>query len=328
MNRPAHSHRYDVVTLGESMAVLAPMDGTAIEHARQYRAGIGGAEGNTCIALARLGYRVRWVSRVGQDGFGRMVLSTLAGQGVDVDAVTVDADHPTGVYFRETTVVGGTRALYYRHGSAASFLSPLDLAQGLVPARYLLVTGITPALSASAQQAVYESLKWAHDHGIPVVFDPNVRYRLWPSRSQAQGILVDMAKQADVVVPGLAEGEFLTGQSEPESIAATFLNRGRTQTVVIKLGLAGAFFADRTQRGQVASFSVRSVDPVGAGDAFLAGLLSGLLDGRPLPETVERACALGAIAVSRFGDFEALPLRDELQQFILEQRRGGVPDDR
>jgi 2-dehydro-3-deoxygluconokinase len=118
------------MTFGECMAVLYPPDPVQIDDAPLLKWDIGGAEANCAIALARLGISVRWHSRVGNDPFGRKMISILAGEGVDTSAVAIDATKPTGVFFREWLPDGMRRVFYYRAGSAArgkSYIHTLHL---------------------------------------------------------------------------------------------------------------------------------------------------------------------------------------------------------
>ena len=155
-----------------------------------------------------------------------------------------------------------------------------------------------------------------------VVFDPNLRLSLWASPKVMREVLGSFAAAADIVLPGLGEGKLLTDYSTPEDIARHYLGSGAS-LVVIKLGEEGAYYQTTSSAGRVDGYKVRQVDEVGAGDAFAAGLLSGLLDNLEIPQAVKRACALGALAVTGPGDYEALPTRAQLDTFL----RCGEPED-
>ncbi|GMA62746.1 sugar kinase [Alicyclobacillus fastidiosus] len=309
----------DVVTIGESMVLLTPDDGDSLEQAVTFTKHVAGAESNVAIALARLGHQVSWLSKVGSDGFGRYVLKTLRGEGVDVSGVGIDESRSTGVFFKEHTRLHGTNVQYYRKHSAASEIRHTDIDQSLLhAARFFHVTGVTPALSAQNRKTVAALLKEARCKGIQISFDPNLRYKLW-SIDEAVPTLLEIASYADIVLPGIDEGRTLTGLSTPEDIADSFMSRG-AKLVVVKLGPQGAYYRTADSRGYVNGFEVALVDEVGAGDAFAAGLLSGLLDHLDTEAAVRRACALGAMAVCGKGDYETLPRRDELVAFMTGQR--------
>ena len=152
---------YDLVTLGESMGVMSPVYAAPLDCASALHVGVGGAESNVSIGLARLGHSVQWVSRVGNDPFGRKILRTMRAEGIDVSCVSIDPLHATGIYFKEWLPDGVTRAHYYRKDSAAAHLS-LEDANRMAVGRYLLVTGITVALSASSRAAIERAVERAN----------------------------------------------------------------------------------------------------------------------------------------------------------------------
>ncbi|MCL6444554.1 MAG: sugar kinase [Alicyclobacillus sp.] len=308
----------DVVTIGEAMVLFTPCDHSLLEYSTLFTKRIAGAESNVAIALARLGHRVAWLSKLGNDGFGRYVLQTLRGEGVDVTGVVIDPYRPTGVFFRDKSSLYGVNVQYYRQGSAASNLHYTDIELSLLSnARFLHITGVTPALSETNREMILAVVKEAKRQGVQIAFDPNLRLKLW-SLDQAIPVLQDLARYADIVLPGLDEGVLLSNQDTPERIAEWFLNRG-SKLVAIKLGERGAYYQTPDECGYVAGFSVEMIDEIGAGDAFAAGVLSGLLDHLETPDVIRRGCALGAIAVSGQGDYEMLPRRSELEIFLNER---------
>ncbi len=307
----------DVVTFGETMILMTPAKQGPLDAVWDFQKGMAGAESNMAIALARLGHSVAWVSKLGADGFGRFIYKTLRGEGVDVSHVQFDETRPTGVFFKEF-MGGRTNAYYYRSNSAASQLHPDDIPLAdFAQAKYLVVTGITPALSPLNRQTTFHIIEQAHQYGMQVVFDPNIRHKLW-TVEEMRPVLNKMASQADIVLPGIEEGSILTGHVDAPEMAQVFLDNG-AQLVVVKLGPQGAYYQSATDRGYVSGFRVQLIEEVGAGDAFTAGLLSGLLDLLDVPAAVRRACALGALAVTGTGDYESLPDRHTLDVFLRGQ---------
>ena len=305
------SSSLDVVTFGESMVLYAPSERGTLESAPAYHASIGGAESNCAIGLARLGYSVGWVSRVGRDPFGARVLKTIRSEGVDVSRVQMCDSAPTGLMFKEPGPGNTTRVFYYRRQSAAAALRSEQFDS--LSAKYLFVTGITPALSDSNRKSTFQLVERFRAAGTKVVFDPNMRFRLW-SASEARIVFQELARKCDILIPSLVEAEIMTGLKEGEAMLDALLSLGPPQ-VVLKAGDKGAWYADGVERGFCPCHSVPEIDPVGAGDAFCAGLLSGLLDGQPLRDAVARGAALGAFCVSTFGDYQGLPDRAGLQAF-------------
>jgi 2-dehydro-3-deoxygluconokinase len=311
---------FDVVTFGETMVLCAPSERGTLEYASTYHASIGGAESNSAIGLTRLGHSVCWISRVGRDPFGSRILKTLRGEGIDVSRVEYAETAPTGIMFKEPGPGNTTRIFYYRRHSAAADLRSEPFES--LKARYLFVTGITPALSNSNRKLTFELVEKFRAAGSRIVFDPNMRFRLWSS-DEARRVFLDLARKSHILVPSTVEAQILTGLKQEEEMLDGLLKLGPDQ-VVIKAGDKGAWFAEATERGFCPCYSVPEVDPVGAGDAFCAGVISALLEGRKLREAVQRGAALGAFCVSTFGDYQGLPTRPELEAFM----EGKVPKSR
>lgn len=289
------------------MVLFNPTQVGPLRYAAQFEKSIGGAESNVAIGLARLGHQAGWFSKLGEDEFGLFVRNFIRGEGVDTSRVVFDAQHPTAVFFKERQVMQESKVYYYRKGSAASQLSPEDLDETyLAQAKYLHITGITPALSNSCKATVHTAIDLAKRNGLIVTFDPNIRLKLWTAE-EARQTLMEIAVKCDIVLPGIEEGTLLTGAATPEGIADSFLQQG-VKAVVIKLGERGAFYAADGQQEYVAGFPVKQiVDPVGAGDAFAAGFLSGLLRGFSYREAVRLANRTGSFALTVVGDIEGLP---------------------
>jgi 2-dehydro-3-deoxygluconokinase len=151
-----------------------------------------------------------------------------------------------------------------------------------------------------------------------VVFDPNLRTKLW-SEEKARKTLLEISAKADIVLPGISEGEFMFGESDPEILGELFLQNGAS-IVVLKLGKEGAVYFKGDKSKRVPGFPIeRVVDPVGAGDGFAAGFLSGLLDDLDLTKAVERANAVGALVTMVSGDVEGLPEKNEIESLILQK---------
>lgn len=309
----------DVVSLGEMMVMLVATEAGPLRSIETFRKHVAGSEANVAIGLARLGHRPGWISRLGDDEFGLYVRNFLRGEGVDVARVTLDPLHPTGIAFKERRELGARRVIYYRRGSAASFLSPADLDPGYFEGvRYFHTSGINPALSSTAHETVLAAIDLAHRAGALVTFDPNVRLRLWDADTCRQ-VLRGVIARCDVVLPGADEAELLTGESDPLRAAEAIRALG-PGLVVVKLGAEGSLAAAEGQIVRAPALRLdRIVDPVGAGDGFAAGFLSGQLRGWSLAESLRLGNLVGASAMSVSGDVEGLPTWTEVQE--LESTR-------
>jgi 2-dehydro-3-deoxygluconokinase len=295
-----------VIGLGEAMVLLLAEQAGPLREVTRFSRHVAGAESNVAVGVCRLGLTAGFISRVGNDEFGAAIRFRLRGEGVDTSRLIAD-DAPTGLVVRERREVGPVDVVYYRRGSAASRLCPADLdAAYIAGARHLVLSGITPALSSSCRETVFAAAQMARDAGVSVVVDPNVRLKLWTA-DEARGVLRDLIAYADVVVPGGDEAELLTGMSDPLR-AAEELARLGPRLVVVKLGARGALALDGDAVVESPAVRLsRVIDPVGAGDAFVAGLLVGQLRGMDLAASLALANRCGAHATTIPADQECLP---------------------
>lgn len=307
----------DVVTLGEAMVLQAAAHMGPLSAVTEFTEHTAGAETNVAVGLARLGLRVGWVSRLGDDAMGRSLLTTFKREGLDCSHVMLCAGQRTG-YMRKGRVDDGSDPPieYHRQGSAASYMGPDDVDwHWFSQARHLHVTGVFAALTPSTLATTQRAMQTMRASGKTVSFDPNIRPALWPDVEHMRSTLNQLAAMADWVLPGLNEGEQLTAQHGAADVAAFYKNMGVAR-VIVKLGPDGAYFDSASPhegKGTVSAYPVpKIVDTVGAGDAFAAGLVSGLLESLPLLEAVRRAAWMGARAVQVRGDTDGLPSRAEL----------------
>ncbi|GGL33555.1 sugar kinase [Phycicoccus endophyticus] len=301
----------EVVTLGEAMGRLASQGIGPLRHSAALDLGVAGAESNVAIGLARLGVPVQWVGRVGDDEFGRLVVSTLRGEGVEVRAA-VDPRARTGLLVRERRTAAVTRVTYYREGSAGSLLAVEDLDEAAIAsARLLHVSGITPALGPSARAALDRAVAVARSSGTAVSFDVNFRARLWAPDAAAE-VLRPVAAAADVVFAGHAEARLLVGDAVADAELADRLHELGPRHAVVKHGRHGAVSCVDGVARTSAVFEVAEVDPIGAGDAFAAGYLAEWVAGADPATMLDTAARCGALAAAVDGDWEGQPSRDEL----------------
>ncbi len=321
---PKNTRPLDVLTVGEAMALFVADTPGPLSSVEKFTRTSAGAELNVAVGLSRLGLKAAYVSRVVNDLFGQFLLNTLQAEGIDNQHVLVDAQHPTGFMLKSCELTGDDPKIeYFRKGSAASCMGLQDNPVSVFSqVRRLHVSGISVALSDSVRELVLHMVAQARAAGVQVSFDPNLRPRLWPSQALMVQCLNAVAAQSDLVMPGLSEGQLLTGQHAPQDVAAYYLDHGARQ-VVIKLGPQGAYFATHAEQGLVPGFIVeRVVDTVGAGDGFAVGVISALLDGQDLAEAALRGNAIGARVVQFRGDCEGLPDQAQLAQALAGKRVG------
>nr|WP_237288317.1 sugar kinase [Streptomyces autolyticus] len=343
------------------MVTFVPSRPGRLADVPSFARGIGGAESNVACGLALAGHSARWISRVGMDGFGEHLVQEIAATGVDTAYVQRDPYRPTGIYFRtageravgsETadsgTASSGTASsgtaegdtaeplaevVYYRAGSAAAAMSPeLIPRERAWSGRVLHLTGITPALSGDCRALMRELTVRAP--GRPLVsFDLNYRVSLWRKGEAEQNaesgpaVLLGLARRCDLVFVGEDEAEAVWGVRGPEAIRAAL---PEPEVLVVKQGGAGATAYARRPDGTDAitfepALRVDVVAPVGAGDAFAAGFLSGTLRGLPVAERLRHGHLMAAAVLTVPGDLGAPPARERADHLVaLDATRWGT----
>ena len=237
----------DVITYGEAMAMFVAAETGPLASVGQFTKRVAGADLNVAIGLSRLGFKVGWMSRVGNDSFGQYVRDTLTKEGIDQGCVTTDERYPTGFQLKSKNDDGSDPAIeYFRKGSAASHLSLADyVADYVLPARHLHLTGVAPGHFRELARTRVPSGAEMRAAGKTISFDPNLRPTLWPSRAAMVEGLNALAALADWVLPGIGEGEILTGYTQPDDIAKFYLDQG-ARGVIIKLGAQARISAPPT----------------------------------------------------------------------------------
>ena len=310
----------DVITAGETMVLGVPPRPGRLRHAGSLELKIGGAESNLAIALSRLGLSAGWMSCLGDDEPGQLVLDRIRAEGVDTSQVRRTKDHPTGLYLREQ-VGADVRVYYYRQGSAASTMrkDAFD-ADYLSGATFVHLTGITPALSEDCRAFVLWALREASASGARVSLDVNYRSKLWRPQ-EAREFVEEALPDVYLLFAGDEEARALWGRDD-ETLVRELSGKG-PEEVVLKTGSTGSLALVDGEILEHPAFAVAEVDPVGAGDAFAAGYLAGHLWDLPAEERLRVANAMGALSVATLGDYEGLPGRDELQAFLDDERSLG-----
>ena len=313
---------YEVLTIGEPMGLLVANEEKNLKDVSQFTRYVCGAEVNFCVGLARLGHKPAYISRVGNDPFGQHIDDFLKDNGIDDRYLWTDDTYLTGIQLKEKVSHGDPQVINFRHDTAFDHFHPHDLTtidwHGV---RHVHMTGIPAALSPSCIAAVEWLMGMAHENNVTLSFDPNLRPALWPDKEEMVRVINLLAQNADIVLPGINEGELLVGTRRPEAIADFYLERG-VKVVIVKLGAEGAYVKTASERGfMVPGFKVAQVvDTVGAGDGFAVGVVSALLEGVPLFDAVRRGTAIGALAVMSPGDNEGLPNRTQLENFMSNQK--------
>jgi 2-dehydro-3-deoxygluconokinase len=298
---PEKSH--DIVALGEAMVEF---NQTQAEPPL-YLQGFGGDTSNAAIAAARAGAQVAYLTRLGTDRWGDRLMDLWQRENVDTRSVLRDAQAPTGMYFVSHDAQGHHFS-YARAGSAASRMQPSDVHtwQSTIEAsRWLHLSGISLAISASACDTALAAMQAARASGTRVALDSNLRLSLWPL-ARAQACISHAVGLCDLFLPSLEDITALTGLTEPEAIIDWSHARG-AQQVVLKLGAEGALASDGHTRQRVPGLAVQAVDATGAGDCFAGNLLARLAKGDDLWAATAYANAAASLSVQGYGAVAPLP---------------------
>jgi 2-dehydro-3-deoxygluconokinase len=295
--------------VGESMVSVAPEDGLPLGPESRCALHPAGAESNVAVHLARLGRRVGWASRLGADPLGDLVLGPIADAGVDVSAVERVPGRATGVFFKDPGPLG-TGIHYYRRDSAASTMGPDFLASlPLTSARAVHLTGITPALSPSCRQLMEALLVRRVAGRARLSFDVNHRPALWGG--DAPDELLRFARLADIVFVGLDEAATLWGTESATQVRALV---GDGPTLVVKDSDREAVSFSPDGETHVPARAVEVLEPVGAGDAFAAGWLAGMLAGLDDTHRIRLGHLMAASALGSAGDHGEAPADHDLEE--------------
>ena len=298
-----------IVSIGEPMVEFNQVE------ERRYLQGYGGDTSNMIIAAARSGASTAYITRVGDDEFGRMFLELWKREGVDTRWVIVDRDAPTAAYF-VTHGPQGHVFSYLRKHSAASRLQPADVSD-LSTAAYVHASGISMAISQSACDAVFAAFESAQ---AKIAFDANLRLRLWPLE-RAAAMIAKAAGMADYFFPSIEDARQLSGAASPEENLAWAHEVG-AKTVFLKLGSDGVIVSDGKCRERLPGFPVEALDATGAGDCFCGTTLARLAAGDSIWEAARYANAAAALATTGYGAVDPLPRPEAVRKLLFSRHVG------
>ncbi len=316
----------EVVAFGEAMVRLTPPCRQRVEQSASFDVQVGGAELNAACGLAQLGRSATWVSRLTDNGLGRLIASRVRAAGVDTSRVVWTADDRVGLFFlEEGASPRPSQITYDRTGSAFARLAPgtVPWAEVFAGAKWFHVSGISPAVSASATAVTREALAAAKLAGLTVSFDPNYRAKLWSVEVAARE-LSECLRSVDVLVASEDDATRLFGVApgQPADVAArlhddygvsTVAFPRREGTSVTRDRITAVAFHDGREFA-TRTYDIEVVDRIGAGDAFAAGLIDGLLDGN-VQQALDQAVALAALKHTVPGD-SVWTTRAELQTVL------------
>ncbi|WP_078553549.1 sugar kinase [Bacillus alkalicellulosilyticus] len=310
----------DVITIGDAMITFNPSTTGPMRFVQTFERKVGGAELNFAIGCSRLGLHTGWISRLGNDEFGKHIFNFVRGEGIDVSEVKLVDGYPTSLNFKEIREGGDGSTFYYRFNSPITTLSKESIKSSFFEnAKLLHITGVFSAIAEKNEEIVHEAISEAKKQNLLISFDPNIRLKLW-SKEQAKKVLSGYLPHVDIFLTGLEEAEILLGTSDPEEIIEHCKKLGISY-VAIKLGEKGSIGYHNGEQIEAAPVVPKKVvDTVGAGDGFDAGFVYGVLQGWSLAKSLYFANTIGSLVVSVSGDNEGLPYLDEVLVALGEKQ--------
>ena len=286
----------DLYTFGELMALFMSVDTDSVKTASQYQMSAAGAEANVAVAAHRLGIDVHYHSKVGNDYLGDAAMALLEKEGLSTKHFLRSPNY-NGALVRNRGQDEKLDVTYLRKCAAASTFQPSDIDENILSqSKWLHVTGITTALSSSARDTVAHAMELARKHKVRTSFDLNIRLKLW-SKEEASKTLRELAHDIELVTAGVDEYEIVFGGGNPETNLRIAAERG-INIAIMTNGPEKMRILNRGERFDFQPDQVKIVDPVGSGDAAIAGTICGILAGLSLHDAIKQGSKCGAMAVS------------------------------
>ncbi|MDN2453153.1 sugar kinase [Lactobacillus sp. UCMA15818] len=314
----------ELITVGEPMGLFIAQDKGPLENVKNFVSRIAGADLNVAIGVARLGHSVNFITQVGKDTFGYQIINLLHEEGIETSNVQQSDIWKTGFMLKGLASDNGRPETdYYRNDSATSNLEFNKFREiNFSDTKILHLGGILAGLSDKGYQATLKLIKMARHYNIQITFDPNLRPTIWNSKTLMIKRTNEIAQLCDVVMPNIKEGRILTGKSTAEEIADYYLSNSNVKQVIINMVDDGSFSKRKvnkcdTQKELVTAIKdLKIIDRIGAGDGFVAGVISAKLEGLNDKDSLLRGSAIGAIQMQNIGDNEGLPTKKELTVFM------------
>lgn len=254
----------------------------------------GGGASNTAVALSRMGVRVSVIGRVGVDNLGDYLLDSLAREEVSTDLISRDPKLGTSATMVMVDPGGERRFVHYVGANGG--LTSKQVGDDLLSKSSILHIAYAFVLPGLDGLPMAELLRKAREAGVITVLDT-----AWDVQARWLDLLAPCLPAADYFVPNLAEARAITGLSDPYEVAQELIELG-ANNVILKMSKEGSFFMDRSRAHFLCpAYEVEAVDSTGAGDAFDAGLITGIWHGWPIEQTIKFANAIGAICASGYG---------------------------
>jgi len=313
----------DIITLGELLIDFVPtVSNVSLIEAPAFKKAPGGAPANVAAGLAKLGTSCAFLGKVGDDPFGKFLEKTLSDLGVDTQGLIFSNKARTALAFVSLHGDGEREFMFYRHPSADMLYTPDEVKIDLIKKAKIFHFGSISLISEPSRSATLAALNAACENNVLVSYDPNLRLALWPDAAAAKEGMLSVWEKVDLIKVSEEELVFLTGLDDiMEAVDALW--RENLQLMVVTLGKAGCRYFTPDFNGMVEGIKTRAIDTTGAGDGFVAGLLTGI---NKHPEALKEdslmrdvclyANAVGALTTTQLGAIPALPTKKEISAFL------------
>lgn len=310
-----------IVAMGELLIDFVALEsGVTVGEASGFIKAPGGAPANVAVAVERLGHPAAFLGQVGDDPFGHFLADVLASEGVDISGLRFTDKARTSLAFVSLAASGERSFMFYRHPAADMLMTSDDVAYGVIDGGKIFHFGSITLIAEPSRQATLAAVRHARQKGLLISYDPNLRLALWKDADAARAGMRQGFEYADVLKVSDEELEFLTGGNNPRA-----LWRDSLRMLVITHGENGASLYTADAEYHQAGFAVNVVDTTGAGDAFVAALLTGILEQQEkhgkldYQNLLRVACAVGALTTTVKGAIPGLPVRDQVEAFLEQQ---------
>ncbi len=311
-----------IISFGELLIDFVPtVNGVSLAEAPAFKKAPGGAPANVAAGLAKLGHNVSFLGKVGDDEFGRMLAGVLDEAGVDTSLMSFDTAARTALAFVTLKANGEREFMFYRHPSADMLLTEDEVDMDAVRNASILHYGSISLIAEPCRSTHLKILEEAKEAGVFLSYDPNLRLPLWSSADDAKAGILSIWETADIIKISDEELEFLTGENTDESAKGLMFDR--LKLLLVTEGPMGARYYTPDFEGRVSGVKVDAVDTTGAGDAFVAGLLSKLVADQAilrneagLIKAIQFANAAGAITTTGRGAIPSLPTAEQIEAML------------
>lgn len=318
---------FDVVAIGELLVDMISTDkGKSLEDSRGFVKACGGAVANVAAGCARLGLKTAFIGKVGDDPFGRFLDNSLRAMGVNTRGLRFSKEHETPLVFVSLDMDSKPSFFFYGRPSADLMIETAEVDVELVRSAGILHFGTVSLSMEPSRSATIHAVEEARAAGAMISYDPNIRLHMWKDRDEALEWAARMIPKSDVLKVSDDETDMLLKTRDPAIASQELLERG-PRLVLVTLGARGAYFACAAGSGHVPAPKVNAIDTTGAGDAFVAGLLRGIIDLGEQPfvevegvrKAVRTACAAAALTTEALGAVAALPDLTTLNAAMAER---------